>query len=221
MKVFAPRIIVFSIMAATFLSPLYAHHGAQFLSGAMEMNTATVRFAEIAPKKTENASIREFAKMLARDHNQILDRIKQLRDARLADSISANGRITGDAAKIATAGVHMTPAHQRIFERLATLSGDAFDRDFMDVMVQEHRQAIRDFEAHSHAHGNAITGGKKQGAPSDQTARQKPVAPDHKTYSREELRLDVDTAEFAAATLPILRRHLEQAEEILKDLPSK
>jgi predicted outer membrane protein len=118
--------------------------------------------------------------------------------------------------------VHLTPAHQRIVERLTTLSGEAFDRDFVDVMVQEHRQAIRDFEAHSRAHGNAITGGKKQGTVSDQQAAcQKPTAPDQRTYSREEVRLDVDTAEFAATTLPTLRRHLEQAEEILKNLPAK
>jgi hypothetical protein len=89
MTSFAHRIIVVSTIAAVSLYPLYAHHGAQFLSSAMEMNTAIARLSEMAAKRTDNSSIKDFAGMLARDHNQILDKIKQLRDARLADSISA------------------------------------------------------------------------------------------------------------------------------------
>src|SRR4029079_15996679 len=67
------------------LVPLYAHHGMQFLSNAMEMNQAEIRISDLAAKKAQNPRVKQYAQMLVKDHTQSLEKIRQLRDARLAD----------------------------------------------------------------------------------------------------------------------------------------
>jgi putative membrane protein len=199
MNSFASRTIIVFVLAAALFVPLYAHHGTQFLTRAMEMNTAEVRMGELGVDKAQNSRVKDFAQMVVRDHSQSLDKIKQL----LAD------RGVKD-----TGNVKLTPAEQRTYDRLSNLSGAAFDREFMATMVSAHRDAIRIFEAQSRVHGNAATN-KQTG--STTIDRQKPAAPDQK-YSRADLARDMDTAEFAKETLPTLRQHLQQAEEIQRSL---
>jgi predicted outer membrane protein len=185
----------------------------------MENNTAEIRLAELAVQKTQNPRVKEFAEGLLRDHNNAAGRIRELRDARLADSMSPNRKVnTKTATRMATADVKFTPEQQQVLDKLAMLSGVNFDREFIGLMVRHHQHAIRDYQLQSRAHGYSPTGNKQQPT-SSQGDLQKPLAPDQKRYSSEELRRDVDTAEFAKAMLPVLERHLDQAEQIQKLLP--
>jgi predicted outer membrane protein len=210
------RAIAVAVVVAFSLVPGYAHHGMQFLSKALEMNTAEIQLAEMASSKSQSPHVKDFAQVLIRDHNQALDEIKELRDDRLADSFSAGGQV--DRTIKGAAEVQLSPEHQRILERLMALSDADFDREFIIVMIREHRAAIRDFEAQSHAHGNGTTSSTQTG--SAPAPRQKPSVRDPR-YSHEELARDLDTAEFANATLPTLRHHLEQAQQIQRELSAK
>src|SRR5262249_31598999 len=87
------RTIAISILLAVFLLPLYAHHGNQFHSKAMESSIADVRLDEMAAGKTQNSRVKEFAQMIIRDHTQAIDQMKKLRDARMADSMSSKGQV--------------------------------------------------------------------------------------------------------------------------------
>jgi len=220
MNNFTFRTMVVSMVLAVFLVPLYAHHGNQFLSKAMESNTFEVRLGEMAVNKTQNNQVKEFAQMIVRDHTQALDQMKKLRDARMADSMSSKGQVDTKNPKTPP-DVQLTPEHQRAADRLAALSGADFDREFMDMVVRDHRQDIRDFEAQSHAHGNVISSNPPQkttGSGQPTTMRNKPSVADQKNYSHSELSRDLDTAEFAAAMLPTLRQHLDQAQAIQRQL---
>ena len=221
MNNFTFRTMIISMVLAVFLVPLYAHHGNQFLSKAMESNTFDVRLAEMAVNKTQNDHVKEFAQIIIRDHTQAIDQMKKLRDARMADSVSSKDQVDTKTTKNAP-DVQLTPEHQRTLDRLASLSGADFDREFMDVMVREQRQDIRDFEAQSRAHGNVTTSNPQKSTGAGQApTRNKPAAADQKNYSHSELNRDLDTAEFAASMLPTLRQHLEQAEAIQKELTTK
>jgi predicted outer membrane protein len=218
MNNFTFRTMLTSMVLAVFLVPLYAHHGNQFLSKAMESNTFEVRLGEMAVNKTQNNQVKEFAQMIIRDHTQAIDQMKKLRDARMADSVSSKGQVDTKTTKN-TPDVQLTPEDQRTLDRLASLSGVDFDREFMDVMVRDHRQNIRDFEAQSRAHGNVISSNPQKSTGAGQaTMRNKPAAADPKNYSHSELNRDLDTAEFAASMLPTLRQHLDQAEAIQREL---
>jgi predicted outer membrane protein len=217
MKNFTFRTMIISIVLAVSLIPLYAHHGNQFLSKAMESNMAEVRLAEMAASKTQNEQVKDFAQLIIRDHTQAIDQMKKLRDARMADSVSSKGQADTKPTKNMP-DVQLTPEHQRAADRLASLSGMDFDREFMDMMVRDHQQAIRDFEAQSRAHGNVISSNPQKSMGTGQaTTRSKPMA-DQKNYSHSELSRDLDTAEFAAAMLPTLRQHLDQAQAIQRQL---
>jgi predicted outer membrane protein len=213
MTAFAFRIMAISIAVSLFLVPLYAHHGSQFLSRAMEMNTAEIRMAELAVDKTQNPNIKTFAQMVIRDHNQALARLRNLRDNRLASSVAGKTDIDQKTTK-SIADVTLTPQDQQTLDRLSKLSGADFDREFMNTMIQDHREAIRVLEAQSKAHG-ANAGAKEPGTVS---GREKPAAADRTNYSIPELRRDLDTSDFAIATLPIMRQHLQNAEDIQKQL---
>ena len=216
MTAFALRIMAISLTVSLFVMPLYAHHGSQFLSRAMEMNIAEIRMAELAADKAQNPHVKDFALMVIRDHNQALARVRNLRDNRLALSVAGKTDIDQKTTK-SIADVSITPHDQPTLDRLSKLSGADFDREFMNTMIQDHREAIRVLEAQSKAHG-ANSDAKQPGTVSGQTkTREKPAA-DRTNYSIEELRRDLDTSDFAIATLPMMRQHLQNAEDIQKQL---
>ena len=219
MNHFASRAMFVSLTVAALIVPLYAHHGNQFLSKAMEMNQAEVKIGDLAVKKAQNPRVKDYAQMLVKDHNEALDKIRQLRDARLADTTSA--KTTGNTNIKNAADAQLNAQHQRALDRLSGLSGADFDREFINMMVNDHREAIRVFEAQTRVHGNAAPAKKQttsNTAPA--TTREKPGEPDHK-YSHAELARDTDTADFANATLPTLKHHLEQAQSIQMELANK
>ncbi|HYR41615.1 MAG TPA: DUF4142 domain-containing protein [Terriglobia bacterium] len=224
MNTLPSRIPLVCVIVALFLVPLYAHHGNQFLSKAMEVNAAEVRLGQMAVNKTQNPRVKDFAEMLVKDHNEALDKIRELREARTvthANTETTTGASTRDTERNSrsAADVTLTPDHQRTANRLSSLSGTEFDREFINEMVRGHREAIRDFEAQSHVHGNgSVTGNQSGTTTGQQTARQKPTASGHSHYSHADLTRDVDTADFAIDTLPTLRHHLEEAEAIQREL---
>jgi predicted outer membrane protein len=217
MTAFALRIMAISLTVSLLVMPLNAHHGSQFLSRAMEMNIAEIRMAELAADKAQNPHVKDFALMVIRDHNQALARVRNLRDNRLALSVAGKTDIDQKTTK-SIADVSITPQDQQTLDRLSKLSGADFDREFMNTMIQDHREAIRVLEAQSKAHG-ANADAKQPGTASGQnTTREKPAAADRTNYSIAELRRDLDTSDFAIASLPMMRQHLQNAEDIQKQL---
>jgi predicted outer membrane protein len=209
MNVLISRLAVLSMILALLFVPLYAHHGMQFLSKAVEMNTAEVRIAELAANKSENQRVKDFAQMVMRDHKQAIDKIRGLQDARTANTKSAARQGEGQLAV----------EHQRTLDKLSGLSGAGFDREFMSVMVMNHQNAIRLFEAQSRVHGNARISKKDTAtATAQNTIREKPGEKDDRKYSSAELSRDADAAEFAKEALPTIRHHYEQAQMIQRAL---
>ena len=228
MNTLSSRLMLVSMLVALFLVPLYAHHGNQFLSRAMELNAAEVKLGELAMNKTQNARVKDYAQMLVNDHKQALDRIMELRDARTTTSVSGTTDKTRNNADTHrnAADVPLMAEHQRTYQRLSALSGADFDREFINEMVHGHREAIRIFEAQTNVHGNgAISRELKNRKATQQIARRKPGdadnSPDNSKYSRSDLRRDLDTSDFARETLPTLHHHLEQAEALQKELQPK
>ena len=200
------------------LVPLYAHHGMQFLSNAMEMNQAEIRISDLAAKKAQNPRVKQYAQMLVKDHTQSLEKIRQLRDARLADAASA--KTPGNADVKTFNDVQLNTQHQRALDKLSGLSGADFDREYIIIMVRDHQSAVRAFEAQTRAHGNGTPAAKQSSNTSTTTTREKPGRADH-PYSHADYARDTDTADFANATLPTLKHHLEQAQSIQMELATK
>ena len=90
MNAFMSRTLALSLALVVCLMPLYAHHGTEFLSKAVEMNTAEIDLAEMAIAKTHNPKIKEFAQMVLRDHTEALNKAKELMNARGTGGIYAD-----------------------------------------------------------------------------------------------------------------------------------
>src|ERR1041385_3858491 len=210
MKTALMKIILIAIFMGVALIPLYAYDGNQFLSRAMEMSAAEVRLGTMAMNKTRNTDIQAFAEMLVADYNETLHKLMELRAARTtvratpaATSVTAPSIWDAGRMHRTANDIPITPDHQRTANRLSSLSDDQFDRRYISEMVREHREAISLFEAQTHRSRN--------GAP-------KMASHDAQTYSLAELAKDLDTADFARATLPTLRLHLQRAEALQRQL---
>jgi len=181
------------------LIPVYAHHGTQFLTKAMEANAAEVKLGELAESKAQNQSVKDFAAMVVKDHTMALDKMQMLMEQRVNDKVSTATNTNWHTMKL-------TPMQQKTFDRLSKMSGADFDREFMKMMVAEHQTAIRDFETHARSHGATTS--------STTTGRQKP-APDN---TKVDYARDTDTVAFANETLPTLKQHLEMAQNVSKEI---
>lgn len=136
----------------------------RFLKEAAVDGIAEVELAEVAQERASN-DVKELANRIKQDHAQANQQLKSL--------------ASDKGAELPTS---MDRKHKREKDRLAKLQGQEFDRAYVDAMIKDHKQAIREFE--------------KQ-------------ARDAK---------DPEVKAFAAQTLPTLKQHLEQAQQIQKDL---
>src|SRR5262249_30904695 len=100
---------VLLILALGFV-PVYAHHGSQFLTKAMQANAAEVKLGELAQSKTQDQRVKEFAAMIVKDHTMVLDKMQMLMD----DRVNANVSRT----KVDWHTMMPTPMQQQTFDRL-------------------------------------------------------------------------------------------------------
>ena len=184
------------------LVPVYAHHGNQFLTKAMEANAAEVKIGELAQSKAQDQRVKEFAAMVVKDHTMTLDKMQMLMEQRLNAKVSR--------AHVNWHTMQLTAMHQKTFDRLSKLSENDFDREFIKTMISEHQNAVRDFETHARSHGNSA-----DNTNAANTGRQKPTPRDN---AKVDYARDTDTIAFANDTLPTLKHHLEMAQNIDKEI---
>ena len=93
---------------------------------------AEVELGQLAQQKAESSEVKDFAKRMVDDHGKANDELKSL-----ASSKSITLPTTVDAK------------HKATHDRLAKLSGAAFDRAYMQAMVSDHQQAVKMFRQQS------------------------------------------------------------------------
>jgi putative membrane protein len=100
------------------------------LAQAMEIRAAATKFSRIAENRAHLDRVRDFARMLAQDQAQV----------------STEGGRQKPSAQI-TASVPLNKDHEKKVDQLSRLSGEEFDRTFIDAIIKEHRQAIHLLES--------------------------------------------------------------------------
>jgi putative membrane protein len=133
----------------------------QFVSLAAMGGLAEVQLGRLATERARRGSVQQFGERMVLDHGAMNAEL-----ARLADR------------KVIAMPIALDDAHQQTKERLARLSGQDFDRAYMQEMVADHTKDIAHFE-HQAQRG-----------------------------------IDPELKAFAAAALPVLRRHLEMARAV-------
>ena len=192
-----------------------AKQPATFMDRVIEMNHAEIQLAHLAMTEAQDPQVKEFAESIVRDHMQELNRLQGAgnqadrqpgqTDQDLTDRREQHGVLPGQdgieadsaarekpSAPTTTDRSMLTREHQQVIDRLSKLSGPQFDKEFIDVMVREHRNALQVVEREA----NRPQTGTDRNASSQNSA----------TVARE--------------LLPQLRQHLTETEQIQRQLQS-
>lgn len=103
--------------------------GRQFLIQAMQGDLAEIALGELAQQKGQSDEVREYGEKLVQDHSQSLEEARQLAEA---EGIEIPQEPSAEA--------------QQMHEQMMQLSGEEFDRQFVQHMVEDHEKAIGLFE---------------------------------------------------------------------------
>ena len=93
---------------------------------------AEVELGKIASTKAENAEVKRFAQMMIADHSKANDELKSLA-----------------AKKNISLPTTLDAKHRSTIDRLEAMSGTAFDRAYVDEMVEDHEADVQAFEKQS------------------------------------------------------------------------
>jgi putative membrane protein len=101
----------------------------EFLGKAVDANLTEINLAQLAKKLSTNDDVKKFADHLIADHEKMDKRVLDL----------ANQK------KVAVAS-GLNPKEREEWTKLSRLSGKDFDRQFADMMVKDHEEAVKMFE---------------------------------------------------------------------------
>jgi putative membrane protein len=99
-----------------------------FLRQASEGGLAEIQFGKLAAEKGTSDDVRSFGQKMVDDHTKLNQQLVPI-----ADSMGV------------TVPKHLNKEHQAEYEKLSALSGDAFDKEYIAIMVKEHHADLRDF----------------------------------------------------------------------------
>jgi putative membrane protein len=102
----------------------------EFLTKAIQASVAEVEFGRLAMEKSLNEQVRGFAERMVQDHTAANKQLLKLAEA---------------AGK--TPPTEMDQQHQLLHQQLSQLSGEAFDRKYMEGQVQDHEMAVELFSS--------------------------------------------------------------------------
>ena len=98
----------------------------KFLKDTFTTSHAAVRLSELADKHSNNAKVKDFAKMVIKDHKEMNDKIaKAAADQKLA-VVAGNEQSVKDA-----------------LDRLSKLNGVDFDREYLKTIINNHEAIVQ------------------------------------------------------------------------------
>ncbi len=100
-----------------------------FMKKAASAGTMEVELGNLAREKAASARVKSFGEMMVRDHTTANKALLQL-----------------GTQKAVQINVAMRPEHLQMVNDMKKLSGSAFDRKYIDMMVEDHTRDIREFE---------------------------------------------------------------------------
>ncbi|MDE1178778.1 MAG: DUF4142 domain-containing protein [Edaphobacter sp.] len=132
MKIFHKLVCYTLLAGATTLLPAIAHAAAapsdadkEFLAKAAQSDVNEYKLSQLAVQKTSNPDVKAFAEKMVDEHMKMTLSMKPF--------VMAWGL---------TAPVDLDEDHKTEYMKLNGLSGAAFDKEYMDVMVTDHTKGL-------------------------------------------------------------------------------
>jgi len=108
-----------------------------FVMQAEKDNVQERVLGRMAQEQSQNGDVKDYGKMLVKDHNDALQK--------LVDLMNKNG---------VPQPKNLPEERNAAIDKLHNLSGPAFDREFMAMMVQDHQKAVSNFQREESAAQN-------------------------------------------------------------------
>jgi putative membrane protein len=140
---------------------------ADFVKAAASGGMMEVQLGKIAAEKASNSRVKEFGTRMQKDHSKANDQLKKIaakKDIKLPAELAAK--------------------HKATVNKLSKLKGEEFDREYMEAMVDDHKEDLEKFQRQADK-------GK-----------------------------DPEVKKFAQDQVPILKKHLELAQQTQKQASS-
>jgi putative membrane protein len=99
-----------------------------FVTDVANVNMAEVELGKLATDKASNDQVKKFGQRMVDDHGKAGDELKALAQK-----------------KNMTLPTEMDAKHKTLHDRLMKMSGEGFDRAYMQAMVSGHREAVMKF----------------------------------------------------------------------------
>jgi putative membrane protein len=101
----------------------------KFMMKTAQHGKAEVELGKLASEKASASAVKQFGERMAADHGQANEELMQLAQQ-----------------KGVTLPTEPDSAHKSARDRLSKLEGDAFDREYMQLMVRDHDADVREFD---------------------------------------------------------------------------
>jgi putative membrane protein len=101
----------------------------QFVDRAATINQFEIKAGSLALDRASSPEVKTFARKMIDDHGAVANQLKQI--------------ATREGFQLPT---NLTPEQNADYQKLARLSGAAFDRAYLDLMTNGHKQAIELFQ---------------------------------------------------------------------------
>jgi putative membrane protein len=119
-----------------------------FIKNAIEGNLAEVQMGKLAQEKSIDDGVRSFGDTLVKDHS------------------AGNEQATAVASSIGvTPPTEPNKKQKATYDKLSKLSGNAFDREFIKIMVEDHKKDIKEFEKAAKSSNQQVAEFAKQTLP--------------------------------------------------------
>jgi putative membrane protein len=105
---------------------------ATFVKEAAMGGLAEVELGRLATQKAQSADVKAFGQHMVDDHSKANDQLKPIAQQK---GVEVPTQLTGK--------------HKTEYDRLSKLSGAAFDRAYMQLMLQDHRKDVSEFRKES------------------------------------------------------------------------
>jgi len=138
---------------------------------------AEVKLGELASTKAQNAHVKAFGRTMVQDHTKAGEELKQI-----ASQLNIQPP------------VQLDDDHRDKVERLSKLQGAEFDREYINMMVDDHEKTLNALEDRLEKQGD------------DENPRYTPKTSDDPSESR--------LNRWAAQTVPTVRQHLQKARQL-------
>jgi putative membrane protein len=137
-----------AMLGIAIAAPTADKNSQKFIKDAIEGNLAEVQVGKLAQSKSMDDGVRSFGDMLVKDHS------------------AGNEKATSVANAIGvTPPTEPNSKQKAMFDKLSKLSGNAFDREFAKMMVDDHKKDIKDFEKEAKSRNEQVAAFAKDTLP--------------------------------------------------------